>query len=722
MKHHFNTILAGALLALCIGPARGQNVDNLPTILGSAVDKTNDKIMVRDASVSASAGALRQMALAELVNVPGLFSGGAWGSITGTLSAQSDLAAALAGKSSLDTQATEDTVNTQPYTAAKIAGWTPGGGGTAAPVRLLFIGDSLSTAGGGLKSGPLMGRAGIIGLQSYNRTGTVTLHTPPSSGRQDYWISGIAQTYAIGATGEYTDGGISTGDIRGDKCCIGYIKQSGGGSFDLQYQTNGTGAWTTVASINTANATQIGAYAEYSLPTSNSPFYRLRINNVTTGPVVVVVTGIYNSNGGGVISMPNFSQISGLDVSQAITTPSAVFAPIWTGLAPDIVMSLWADTGTEWDSGGAFRTFYAASKTAYGPTDWIQISRNISYEDGATSWSNSTSYASGSLVYVVSSGTVYLYRCSSTHTSASLTEPGVGANWATVWTLESPQAGVEITSKAYATSQAASQRAWALSAGETFINGAELFGSSWGIANTKKLMGDIVHPSTAGSTLRNMHIWSKLPLGSWYLGGGLKLGVNDSELNSSATSGAINAQKIELLRPLAIRSSSGSLSLFDKSSLFDNTRVFQISHDSRAALFSCGSTSLLTVSGAVDGTAGIYPGFTNLPLGSTSLRFSAFASGMNAGIATKTSAYTALSTDHTILCDATTAAFSVTLPSASTSSGRVFVVVKTDSSGNAITIDPNASETINGSTTTTVTTQYQSYQMQCNGTAWFKIN
>ena len=67
MKHHLKTIFAGALLALCIGPASGQNVDSLPTITGSAVDKTNDKIIVRDASVNAAAGALRQMTLGELV-------------------------------------------------------------------------------------------------------------------------------------------------------------------------------------------------------------------------------------------------------------------------------------------------------------------------------------------------------------------------------------------------------------------------------------------------------------------------------------------------------------------------------------------------------------------------------------------------------------------------------------------------------------------------------
>jgi lysophospholipase L1-like esterase len=60
------------LLLACA--ALGQNVDTLPAILGSAVDKANDKLLIRDASVAAGAGALRSLELDELVNVPGLFS------------------------------------------------------------------------------------------------------------------------------------------------------------------------------------------------------------------------------------------------------------------------------------------------------------------------------------------------------------------------------------------------------------------------------------------------------------------------------------------------------------------------------------------------------------------------------------------------------------------------------------------------------------------------
>lgn len=92
------------------------------------------------------------------------------------------------------------------------------------------------------------------------------------------------------------------------------------------------------------------------------------------------------------------------------------------------------------------------------------------------------------------------------------------------------------------------------------------------------------------------------------------------------------------------------------------------------------------------------------------------------GITSVTTTYTALDTDKTIFCDATSAAFTVTLPAAASNVGRIYVIQKTDSGGNAVTIDGNASETINGSTTASVSTQWQSYQIQSNGTNWTKIN
>tara|TARA_R110000868_G_scaffold62962_3_gene189957 strand:- start:10856 stop:12025 length:1170 start_codon:yes stop_codon:yes gene_type:complete len=83
------------------------------------------------------------------------------------------------------------------------------------------------------------------------------------------------------------------------------------------------------------------------------------------------------------------------------------------------------------------------------------------------------------------------------------------------------------------------------------------------------------------------------------------------------------------------------------------------------------------------------------------------------------SPYTALQTDQTIFCDATSGAITVNLPAAASSTGKVLTIKKTDSSTNAITLDGNASETIDGATTTTLNTQYESVKIVCDGSNWY---
>lgn len=186
MKHLRHSILP--LLLACA--ALGQNIDTLPTILGSAVDKANDKILIRDASVSAGTGALRAMEIDELVNVPGMFSslepalgnpaangyllssttggvrswvtpptGGTWGSITGTLASQSDLSTALGLKVATSQLSTTGG-------ASKVAQFTPAG---------QFQTSSNYTQGGGV----LAGEGNVLlpdlqGLRWLKRDGTVS--------------------------------------------------------------------------------------------------------------------------------------------------------------------------------------------------------------------------------------------------------------------------------------------------------------------------------------------------------------------------------------------------------------------------------------------------------------------------------------------------------------------------------------------------------------------
>lgn len=114
------------------------------------------------------------------------------------------------------------------------------------------------------------------------------------------------------------------------------------------------------------------------------------------------------------------------------------------------------------------------------------------------------------------------------------------------------------------------------------------------------------------------------------------------------------------------------------------------------------------------GTTGMYP-VTN---GSGVLTFQY----TDKIVSSKTSNYTATGAEVVIPCDASGGAFTVTLPAAANNSGKHYTIIKTDSSVNAITIDGNASETINGSTTTTINTQYESIEICCDGSNWLIKN
>jgi hypothetical protein len=88
-------------------------------------------------------------------------------------------------------------------------------------------------------------------------------------------------------------------------------------------------------------------------------------------------------------------------------------------------------------------------------------------------------------------------------------------------------------------------------------------------------------------------------------------------------------------------------------------------------------------------------------------------------LVTKTSAYTATASDHTIICNATSGSFTVTLPTAASHTGRIYHIKKIDSSGNIVTVDGNSSETIDDGATAILTVQYESISIQSDGTEWW---
>jgi hypothetical protein len=85
---------------------------------------------------------------------------------------------------------------------------------------------------------------------------------------------------------------------------------------------------------------------------------------------------------------------------------------------------------------------------------------------------------------------------------------------------------------------------------------------------------------------------------------------------------------------------------------------------------------------------------------------------------TVTAAYSANSGDTTILCNATSGAVTVTLPTSVGLQGKTFQLKKLDSSANACTFATTSSQTIDGSATASVTSQYGLKKVESDNANW----
>lgn len=85
-------------------------------------------------------------------------------------------------------------------------------------------------------------------------------------------------------------------------------------------------------------------------------------------------------------------------------------------------------------------------------------------------------------------------------------------------------------------------------------------------------------------------------------------------------------------------------------------------------------------------------------------------------------AYQAQASDHTILCDATSNAITVTLLSANLKAYPYVVIKKTDATANAVTIDGAGSQTINGASSITLGSQYQTAILHADSTGWHLLS
>jgi hypothetical protein len=92
--------------------------------------------------------------------------------------------------------------------------------------------------------------------------------------------------------------------------------------------------------------------------------------------------------------------------------------------------------------------------------------------------------------------------------------------------------------------------------------------------------------------------------------------------------------------------------------------------------------------------------------------------GRKIAFSTKTANYSVVVTDDFLAIDATSGTITITLPSAVNNTGQIFTIKKVDISANIVTVATTASQTIDGSSTYSLNTQYQAISVISNGSNW----
>jgi hypothetical protein len=80
--------------------------------------------------------------------------------------------------------------------------------------------------------------------------------------------------------------------------------------------------------------------------------------------------------------------------------------------------------------------------------------------------------------------------------------------------------------------------------------------------------------------------------------------------------------------------------------------------------------------------------------------------------------YTVLTDDEMLLCDASSGAFTVTLPAPTEDVPPFYLIKRTNASGN-VTIATNGSETIDGAATYVLSSQYDAVILTTDGSNWY---
>jgi lysophospholipase L1-like esterase len=140
---------------------------------------------------------------------------------------------------------------------------------------------------------------------------------------------------------------------------------------------------------------------------------------------------------------------------------------------------------------------------------------------------------------------------------------------------------------------------------------------------------------------------------------------------------------------------------------------FKVRDTAGPLTLTAGTSLKFLVSGASSNTLTVQPGQSVMIINDGGFLEPLWGEAIPPTVVTKSSAYTAVASDNTILVTGTT---TITLPTAATFPGKQYTVKNTGT--NAVTVATTSSQTIDGATTFVMATKYQSLTVVSDGSNW----
>lgn len=221
---------------------------------------------------------------------------------------------------------------------------------TNRPVTVVSFGDSVANSYASPTFSVINMMVASIGVAGYslNGYGNATLNNLSNgaqvvTGPTPLWFSDYYQLPPASAL--WWENQSSSGGIYSDKVGLFWIAQPQGGPMTFSVSTD-QGPWTPALSLNGYSAIPTGQYANVVLP---ADWHRIRVDGVS-GTNYVIGPQLLLQGTGGVHVV--FMDKGGIAISDFTNVPSAIRAPIFAAVSPDLLIWHMKEDGTTTTSNG----------------------------------------------------------------------------------------------------------------------------------------------------------------------------------------------------------------------------------------------------------------------------------------------------------------------------------------------------------------------------------